>query len=39
LTTAHILSAIHSSPPLSVTMAEQVQALRAWAQHRCTPAD
>jgi SpoVK/Ycf46/Vps4 family AAA+-type ATPase len=39
LTTQHILSAIKSSPPLSVTMAEKVAALREWALGRCVPAD
>jgi ATP-dependent 26S proteasome regulatory subunit len=39
LTTAHIVKAAKSSPPLSVTMAERVNALRAWAADRCVPAD
>jgi len=39
LTTARILSALKTSPPLSVTMAEKVQALLAWAKGRCVPAD
>jgi SpoVK/Ycf46/Vps4 family AAA+-type ATPase len=39
LTTEHVLQALASSPPLSVTMAERVAALRAWAQGRCVPAD
>ncbi|MHC4738906.1 MAG: AAA family ATPase [Planctomycetota bacterium] len=39
LTTARILSALKTSPPLSVTMAEKVQALLAWAKDRCVPAD
>jgi ATP-dependent 26S proteasome regulatory subunit len=39
LATAHILAALHGSPPLSVTMAESVAALRAWAADRCVPAD
>ena len=39
LTTAHIRSAIDASPPLSVTMAERVDALRTWAKGRCVPAD
>jgi SpoVK/Ycf46/Vps4 family AAA+-type ATPase len=39
LTTEHVLRAIQCSPPLSVTMAEKVQALRAWADGRCVPAD
>jgi hypothetical protein len=34
-----ILSAIKNSPPISVTMAESVQGLRAWAKDRCVPAD
>ncbi len=32
-------TAIAESPPLSVTMAERLGALRAWAQNRCVPAD
>ncbi len=39
LTTELILSAIRNSPPISVTMAESVQSLRAWAKDRCVPAD
>lgn len=39
LATKHILSAMESSPPLSVTMAEKVEALREWAKGRCVPAD
>ncbi len=39
LNTAHILTALQHSPPLSVTMAEKVAELRAWAQSRCVPAD
>jgi hypothetical protein len=39
LTTAHIVEALDASPPLSVTMAERVAALRAWAVGRCVPAD
>lgn len=39
LTTAHILRSMETSPPLSVTMAEKVQALRIWAAGRCVPAD
>jgi len=39
LTTDRILKAITGSPPLSVTMAEHVQALRNWADGRCVPAD
>jgi len=39
LTTARIVSALKTSPPLSVTMAEKVQALLAWAKGRCVPAD
>ena len=35
LTTEHIVDAMKSSPPLSVTMAEKVQWLREWAQGRC----
>jgi SpoVK/Ycf46/Vps4 family AAA+-type ATPase len=39
LTTKHILDAIKTSPPLSVTMAEKVQELREWSVGRCVPAD
>jgi ATP-dependent 26S proteasome regulatory subunit len=39
LGTAEVLAALRTSPPLSVTMAERVAALRAWAQGRCVPAD
>jgi SpoVK/Ycf46/Vps4 family AAA+-type ATPase len=39
ITTERILEAVRSSPPLSVTMAESVASLRAWAQNRCVPAD
>ncbi len=39
LETAIILTALGESPPISVTMAEQVQALRLWSKNRCMPAD
>ncbi|MBI5863472.1 MAG: AAA family ATPase [Planctomycetes bacterium] len=39
LDTPMLLGAISNSPPLSVTMAERVAALRAWAASRCVPAD
>ena len=39
LTTQHVLDALKNSPPLSVTMAEKVQALQEWALGRCMPAD
>ena len=39
LSTERILLALETSPPLSVTLAEQVQCLRTWAQGRCVPAD
>jgi ATP-dependent 26S proteasome regulatory subunit len=39
LTTEHVRKAIAGSPPLSMTMAERVAALRAWAEGRCVPAD
>jgi ATP-dependent 26S proteasome regulatory subunit len=39
LTTDLLLTALRDSPPLSVTMAERVQALRDWARFRCVPAD
>ena len=37
--TADVLQALRQSPPLSVTMAEKVAALREWAANRCVPAD
>jgi ATP-dependent 26S proteasome regulatory subunit len=39
LKTEHVLGALKSSPPLSVTMAERIAELRAWAEGRCVPAD
>ncbi|MBN2316760.1 MAG: AAA family ATPase [Sedimentisphaerales bacterium] len=39
LNTNRILTALKTSPPLSVTMAESVQYLRAWARDRCVPVD
>lgn len=39
LTTEHVCQALQNSPPLSVTMAERVAALRSWAEGRCVPAD
>jgi AAA+ superfamily predicted ATPase len=39
LNTNMILAALKSSPPLSVTAAERVAALRQWAQNRCMRAD
>jgi SpoVK/Ycf46/Vps4 family AAA+-type ATPase len=36
---AHLLDALRTSPPLSVTMAEKVEALRRWSRGRCVPAD
>jgi SpoVK/Ycf46/Vps4 family AAA+-type ATPase len=39
LTTADVVAALKRSPPLSVTMAERVAALRAWAVERCVPAE
>jgi AAA+ superfamily predicted ATPase len=39
LTTQHVLDALKESPPLSVTMAEKVEALRQWARGRCVLAD
>jgi len=38
-TTEHVLKAIEATRPLSVVMAESVEHLRAWAAHRCVPAD
>jgi hypothetical protein len=34
-----IISALGGSPPLSVTLAESVESLRAWAEGRCVSAD
>jgi SpoVK/Ycf46/Vps4 family AAA+-type ATPase len=39
LTTRHVVDALRQSPPLSVTMAERVAALREWARGRCVPAE
>lgn len=39
LDTAAVAAALESSPPLSVTMAERIDALRAWAEGRCVPAE
>lgn len=39
LDTQRIVRVIERSPPLSVTMAERIAALRRWAQGRCVPAD
>lgn len=36
---ATLLHALQTTRPLSVLMHEQVDALRAWAQERCVPAD
>ncbi len=35
----HLVEAIQTSPPLSVTMAERIEDLRNWATGRCVPAD
>lgn len=39
LTTAMIEGALRGSPPLSVTMREKIEDLRAWARDRCVMAD
>jgi SpoVK/Ycf46/Vps4 family AAA+-type ATPase len=39
LKTEHVRKAISDSPPLSVTMAERIAGLRAWAKGRCVPAE
>ena len=39
LTSERILHALATSPPLSVTMREKIEALREWAQGRCLAAD
>lgn len=37
--TSYLAHALEQSPPLSVTMAEKVEALRQWAVGRCVPAE
>jgi len=37
--TQRIIQTLETSPPLSVTQAERVEALRHWAAGRCVPAD
>lgn len=39
LDTDRLVTSIKLSPPLSVTMRERIDALRAWAKGRCVPAD
>ncbi|HSI35890.1 MAG TPA: AAA family ATPase [Tepidisphaeraceae bacterium] len=39
LTTQIILDVLAKSPPISVTMRERIDGLRAWARGRCVPAD
>jgi SpoVK/Ycf46/Vps4 family AAA+-type ATPase len=39
MTTESIIKILDRSPPLSVTMAERVQALRRWAEGRCLSAE
>ena len=39
LTTERVLESLKGSPPLSVTMAERIAELRAWAAGRCVLAD
>jgi AAA+ superfamily predicted ATPase len=39
VSTGSLLSAAAQSPPLSVTMREKVEALRAWSVGRCVPAE
>ena len=39
LDTALLEKAVRSSPPITVTMAEEIRALYAWANGRCVPAD
>ena len=39
LTTDRIIHALETSPPLSVTMREKIDALRHWARGRCLAAD
>ncbi|QDU37608.1 ATP-dependent zinc metalloprotease FtsH [Maioricimonas rarisocia] len=35
----HLLKAIRDTQPLSILNAEKIAQLRAWARHRCVPAD
>jgi SpoVK/Ycf46/Vps4 family AAA+-type ATPase len=39
LSTNYVLDALAGSPPISVTMAERIEALREWAAGRCVAAD
>jgi AAA+ superfamily predicted ATPase len=39
LTTEILLAEIHSTQPLSVTRAEEIESIRAWAKSRTVPAD
>jgi SpoVK/Ycf46/Vps4 family AAA+-type ATPase len=39
LTTQILINTLRHSPPLSVTMAERIDELRAWSHGRCVPAD
>jgi SpoVK/Ycf46/Vps4 family AAA+-type ATPase len=39
LSTELLVESLNNSPPLSVTMAEKVAALREWSEGRCVPAD
>ncbi|MFP5505490.1 MAG: ATPase, partial [Gammaproteobacteria bacterium] len=39
LATGHLLAEINQTRPLSVVMAEQIDALREWARHRTVPVD
>jgi SpoVK/Ycf46/Vps4 family AAA+-type ATPase len=39
LTTDLMVKALENSPPLSVTMREKIEALYAWAEDRCVPAN
>ncbi len=39
LASPDLLTAVRTSPPLSVTLGEKVSALRNWAVGRCVPAD
>jgi len=39
VTTEDIVGVMHESPPLSATMRERIQSLRAWAHGRCVQAE
>ena len=38
LTTRHLIEALQATVPLSITRAEEIEALRLWAKTRAVPA-